>query len=153
MKRIEEIYKHIDFGTYQNKAFASILYVGQMGERHIETKLAPFGLTAQQFRILRALRRAHPEGIAIYNLIEFLPDRKSDTSRMAARLEKLGWVQRKKDTKDKRIVNATITPKGMELLAEIDQKAGEFNYEVNVTEEQAEQLYELLQIFVDAFSK
>ena len=152
MKRIEDIYKHIPFGSYENRAFASILYLGQMGEKFIENKLSPFGITAQQFRILRALRRS-PNGIAIYNLIEFLPDRKSDTSRMAARMEKMGLIVRKKDATDKRVVNAIITEKGLQLLTEIDEKEVQFNFEIkDLTEEKAKQLYEILQLFVDAFS-
>jgi DNA-binding MarR family transcriptional regulator len=152
MRTIEDIYKHIHFTTYENKAFASILYLGQMGEKFFENKLAPFGISAPQFRILRALRRA-PNGIAIYNLIEFLPDRKSDTSRIAVRMEKMGVVRRTKDTIDKRVVNVKITEKGMKLLAEIDAHESELAFEIkDLDEEKAKQLYELLQPFVDFFS-
>lgn len=152
MKRIEDIYKHIPFSSYENKAFASILYLGQMGEKFIENKLAPFGISGQQFRILRALRK-WPNGIAIYNLIEFLPDRKSDTSRMAARMEKLGLIVRKKDPVDKRVVNAIITEKGLNLLTEIDAHEQELGFEIkDLNEEKAKQLYDLLQPFVDFFA-
>lgn len=152
MTKIEEIYKHIHFPTYQDKALASMLYLATVFEKHFENKLIPFGITIQQFRILRILRGFGPKGIAIYKLPHFLPDRKSDVSRILVRMENAGWVKRKQDKKDKRMTYASINANGIRLLDKIDTSEGLMSLEIkSMTELQAEQLYNLLQILVDEF--
>ena len=91
---IEDLFKHVKFPTYQSKSFASILYLGTMGEKHLEKALAPFQISSQQFRILRGLRLAQPNGVPIYNLGQFLSAPSSDTSRMVTRMQKMGWAER-----------------------------------------------------------
>jgi len=150
---IEDIYKNIPFTSYQNKAFASIMYLGVMGERYIETKLAEFNISTQQFRILRLLRRT-PDGMPIYTIAQYLPDRKSDISRLIERMHKSGLVSRKRDKKDKRVYNVLINQAGLNILAAIDSKEGDINFDIpDFNEEKAKILYEHLQVLVDAFYK
>src|SRR5207253_1974863 len=151
MPRIEEIYKHIEFPTPQDKALASMLYLATAFEKHFENQLIDFSITIQQFRILRILRGL-PNGIAIYKLPHFLPDRKSDVSRILVRMEKAGWVARIQNTSDRRMTVASITPSGSKLMSEIDSKNGMMALEIkSMTEEQAHQLNELFQLLVNEF--
>jgi len=152
MAKIEEIYKHINFPTYQDKAIASMLYLAAVIERHFEGKLLPYGISVQQFRILRVLHKFYPGGVAIYKLPQFLPNRKSDVSRMMVRMQNLGWVERIQDTKDKRITNASISPAGIELLNQISSNENSLMLDIrSINEEQAEKLNELLQPLVEEF--
>ena len=100
MTTIEDIYKHIHFPTAQDKALASMLHLATVFEKYFESQLLPFGITVPQFRILRVLRGHQPEGIAIYTLPRYLPDRKSDVSRMLVRMEKAGWVKRQQEIRE-----------------------------------------------------
>ena len=152
MATIEEIYKHIHFPTAQDKALASMLHLDTIFERQFEAQLVPFGITVPQFRILRILRSHLPEGIAIYTLPRYLPERKSDVSRMLVRMEKAGWVKRQQNAKDKRITYASITGEGIELLKKIDAQGKNIHIQIkNLTTEQATRLNELLQVLVDEF--
>lgn len=152
MTTIEDIFKHIRFPTAQDKALASMLYLASVFEKQFEAQLLPYGITVPQFRILRVLRSHLPEGIAIYSLPRYLPDRKSDVSRMLVRMEKAGWVKRQQNARDKRITYASITREGAELLKKIDEQGKNLYIRIkNLNTEQATHLNELLQILVDEF--
>jgi len=154
MITVDDIYKNITFNTYHDKAFASILYLGAIGEKYVEETLGPYKISAPQFRILRGLRKVYPEEVSVYNIGQFLIDPKSDTSRLVTRMTKSGLVKREKDKSDKRITNVQITTKGLALLDEIDRHQPKLGIEIgDYTPEQSRQLYELLQIMVDAFAR
>jgi len=152
MITIEEIFPYANLEAYPDKAFACIKYIALMAEKRFDTFLEPFNISPQQYRILFGLSKGHPEGVPIYTLGKFLADPKSDTSRMVTRMQRAGWVIRQKDANDKRATNAVITPKGLELLAEIDRNIYKIGFETTeMTEENARQLYNMLMIWVDAF--
>jgi DNA-binding MarR family transcriptional regulator len=52
--------------------------------------------------------------------------RDSDITRLVDRLEKRGLVARSRGKKDRRVVRATITKAGMELLRRLDRPVSEF---------------------------
>lgn len=154
MITIEDIYKHIKYPTYLDKAFASILYLGTIGEKYVEEILLPYKISPPQFRLLRGLWKVYPDGISIYNMGQFLIDPKSDTSRLVTRLLKAGLVKRQKDKQDKRMKNVYLSKKGLRLLENIKSHTPVLGIEIgNYTPEQAKQLYELLQIMVDSFAQ
>ena len=52
--------------------------------------------------------------------------RDSDITRLVDRLEKRGLVARRRGKKDRRVVRASITRKGLELLQSLDRPVSEF---------------------------
>jgi DNA-binding MarR family transcriptional regulator len=73
----------------------------------------------QQYNVLRILRGAHPEGLAIGVIRERLLDKTSDVSRLVDRLVKLGYVERKGSKEDRRVTHIFLTLRGLELLGQI----------------------------------
>ncbi|TVR82835.1 MAG: MarR family transcriptional regulator [Saprospirales bacterium] len=110
------------------------------------TVLKPYGISWQQFNILRILRGRHPEPASIKLLTERMIDKTSNTSRLVDKLTKKRMVSRTVNQHDRRIMDVTITEQGLELIACCSEKL-----EAEITErlsalsrEEAEQMNHLL---------
>jgi DNA-binding MarR family transcriptional regulator len=78
-----------------------------------------FELSAQQYNVLRLLKRAHPNPVPTLSLAGRLISRAPDITRMLDKLEQRGLTTRERSTVDRRAVMVGITPAGMKLLDEI----------------------------------
>jgi MarR family transcriptional regulator, 2-MHQ and catechol-resistance regulon repressor len=111
------------FKSTHQKAMINLLYsYGWMLEQ-IKNFLAQEDITHQQFNILRILRGAMPQPLSTLQIRERMLDKMSDTSRIVDRLLAKELVEKTTCTKDKRLVDVTIAPKGLELLERIDQRS------------------------------
>ncbi|HYY96786.1 MAG TPA: MarR family transcriptional regulator [Pyrinomonadaceae bacterium] len=88
---------------------------------------APFGITAQQYNVLRILRGAEPEGLPTLTIAERMIERTPGITRMIDRLEAKGLVAREVRPHDRRRVYCRITKKGLSLLKQLDEPVEEFN--------------------------
>jgi DNA-binding MarR family transcriptional regulator len=79
---------------------------------------AGFGLTAQQYNLLRLLQAAH-KPLATLTLAERLISRAPDITRMVDKLENRGLITRTRSTKDRREVLVEITGVGLKLIERI----------------------------------
>lgn len=102
-------------------------------------------LTMQQFNILRILRGQHPNPATNGMVKERMLDKNSDVTRIIDRMVKNGLVQRVNCESDRRRVDITITPKGLEILAKLDKRAPEMDLIAEgVNDDEATQLNVLL---------
>ena len=81
-----------------------------------------YGITMQQFNILRILRGQHPGPATIKLLKERMLDKMSDASRIVEKLRVKGLVERNICPNDRRHCDVVISEKGLELLADIDKE-------------------------------
>jgi DNA-binding MarR family transcriptional regulator len=85
-------------------------------------------ITHPQYNVLRILRGTHPGGHARCEIARRMIDRAPDVTRLVDRLQARGLVRRSRGKDDRRQVLASITAKGLKLLArmqpEIDAAAG-----------------------------
>jgi DNA-binding MarR family transcriptional regulator len=79
------------------------------------------GLTPQQYNALRLLRAHQPEPIPTLTLADRLVSRAPDITRMLDKLEERGLVVRERPADNRRVVRVGITPRGQDLLAELQQ--------------------------------
>lgn len=87
----------------------------------IDRALHPYGLGASDFEVLDLLATAAPPGgeqCRVQNLVGRVHLSQSALSRLIARLEKDGLVERSVCLEDRRGVYVQLTPKGRELHAE-----------------------------------
>src|SRR5258708_10853458 len=77
-------------------------------------------LSGQQYNVLRILRGS-PEGLPCGEIASRMITRDPDITRLRDRLEKRGLISRCRETKDRRMVMARITPEGLKLLARLDE--------------------------------
>ncbi len=112
----------------------------------IKEVLDPFGITQKQFNILRILRGHKGElPLTILEIRERMIDKMSDASRIIDRLLKKELLEKRPCTLDKRATRILITQKGLDLLAQLDDRMNELDKILsNLTGEEASQLNKLL---------
>jgi DNA-binding MarR family transcriptional regulator len=142
---IGEIIHQKSFKSPHQKAILNIIYTAgwlQLEQTHI---FRPFELSPQQYNVLRILRGRKPDFATVAYIQERMLDRMSNASRLVDKLEDKGLVRRSPSKSDKRQTNIAITPKGLELLAKIDEDfEGENIRFANLTENEADILSSLL---------
>jgi MarR family transcriptional regulator, 2-MHQ and catechol-resistance regulon repressor len=117
---IEKDIQQFKFKSDKHKAMVNILYTYGWVMEKIKNFLAQEDITHQQYNILRILRGSHPNPLSTLQIRERMLDKMSDTSRIVDRLLAKDLVQKVTCTKDKRLVDVTITEKGQELLIKLD---------------------------------
>jgi len=132
------------FLTSRHKALINVLYTYGWGLERIQKILATENITHQQFNILRILRGSYPNPLSTLQIRERMLDKMSDTSRIVDRLILKDLVTKTTSSKDKRLVDVIITDKGLGLLKKIDEVDIVSQIMTNVSEEEAEQLSNLL---------
>ncbi len=115
MKIEDEIRQKKFLNEYQ-KAHINILFTAAWLSQRTMKVLKPFGISTQQFNILRILRGTHPEPATIKLLTERMIDKMSNASRLVDKLVQKGLALRTESCLDRRRVDVNITPKGLELL-------------------------------------
>lgn len=85
-------------------------------ERALAWALDPFGVTTAQFELLQVIAKHAHSGAGCSELGKHLAAPGPDVTRMLDRLDSGGFVSRKRDEKDRRVVHTQLTTKGEELL-------------------------------------
>lgn len=78
-------------------------------------------LSQPLYNILRILRGQKGEGLSCSGIGERLVTRDSDITRLIDRLIGMKLVERTRSTEDRRVVLTRINPKGLKLLAKLDE--------------------------------
>ena len=91
----------------------------------LEHSLRRFGLSLTQYNVLRILRGAGPEGLCQYEIRERLVAQVPDVPRILERMEKAEWVERARNTSDRRMVMTALTEKGRGLVDQLDAPLAE----------------------------
>lgn len=143
--RIEEEIKQSSFTTAKQKTGVNIIYTYFWLKERLVKSLKPYGVTMQQYNVLRILNGQYPKGITTSDIRSRMLDKMSDASRLVDRLELHKLVEKKPNLDDRRLVSVRITEKGRELLTEI--KKGNVNFDgifEEITYQEAEELNSLL---------
>lgn len=83
-------------------------------------------LTLHQYNVLRILRGSQPSGLPSGEIANRMIARDPDITRLVDRLEKRDLVTRVRGRQDRRVVEVTITDKGLKLLRGLDQHVDRF---------------------------
>lgn len=133
------------FKSPLHKAVVNILYTGNWLNSREAVVLKPFGVTIQQYNILRILRGQHPNPATITLLTERMLDKMSNASRLVDKLEAKGLVHRSTCPSDRRQANVLISDAGLTMLAAVDQIHEEIDSRQNyLNNEELETLSNLL---------
>lgn len=144
--KLEQAIQQTDFRSTELKLSLNLIYTFNWYAEAQKQYFATYGITQQQYNVLRILRGRFPEPYSTSQIRDRMLDKMSDVSRIVDRLVKKDLVLRKTAANDRRLVDVTISDKGLLLLDKmddtIDQNAKQpFN---NFTEEEKLELYRLL---------
>ncbi len=150
---ISEDLKQSRFTTPTSKAIVNIIFTGNWMMQQQYELLKPFGLTAQQYNVLRILRGQQNNPITVLGITERMMDKMSNASRLVDKLLEKKLVLRRECPQDRRAVDVMILPAGLALLEEIDQVqiAWEKNF-AGINTVKMEQLNEILDEFRNVFT-
>ena len=110
------------FRSPGQKVAVNVLYTYNWLVGEMQEVFKPFGVTMQQFNILRILRGQFPNPCAITTLKERMIDKKPDVSRLLDRLVSKNLVDRKQCKDDRRKMDVVISEEGLELLSTMDDQ-------------------------------
>ena len=141
---IEKDIQQAKFRNDYQKAVINIIYTYNWVMEQNKKFFDKGDITPQQFNILRILRGAG-KPISTLQIRQRMLDKMSDTSRIVDRLLKKELVKKVICESDRRLVDVTITDKGMELLHKLDNYNDELDALFsNISDEEAKQLNNLL---------
>ena len=117
--------------------------------------LAPYQLTIAQYKVLQHLFWHYPNGLGVKELSEHLGLAKSTISGIVDRVERDGWVNRKRHPKDARRIIVQLTQKGVDVFQSIPKDREEFWRTTigKLSVEEQETLLELLRKLEKAMEK
>jgi DNA-binding MarR family transcriptional regulator len=116
---IEKDIQQTNFRNEFQKMGINIIYTANWLNEKMGQILATEDITQQQYNILRILRGSECP-LSTLKIRERMLDKMSDTSRIVDRLIVKGLVEKFACVKDKRLVDITVTKKGLQLLEKLD---------------------------------
>ena len=117
--KLEESIKQKRFESPQIKAMLNIMYTANWLMGEFRDVYKPFGITPQQYNVLRILRGKHPESVNPSEIKEVMLDKNPDITRLCDRLLAMGLIGRSIDNDNRRKMNIVITEQGLHMLSQI----------------------------------
>ena len=130
------------FPNNKVKAMLNIVYTANWLTSHQNTFFKPYGISPQQYNILRILKGAG-EPLKVQVIKERMIERSPNATRLMDKLCAKNLISRFNCDNDRRVVYVEITEEGLNLIKEI--AANEIDDLLNkLSEKEAEQLSNLL---------
>lgn len=126
---LEELRQTRPLRSVQEEALLGLLRTADRLRRLGGGVVEPFGISNQQYNVLRILRGAGEEGLPTLEIADRLIEQAPGITRLLDRLEKKKLIRRRRRSQDRRQVLCWITPAGMELLARLDKPVTKFGRE------------------------
>lgn len=143
--KIEEEIKQEKFHSEYQKLAINILFTNQWLTANTTKILKPYGISPQQYNVLRILKGQSPKAISVSNIMERMIDKMSNTSRLVEKLRQKELIERVTCEKDRRQVDVKITKKGLALLEKVSVEMNAFkNISDNLSEKDAQTINKLL---------
>ncbi len=130
------------FANNKIKATLNILYTANWINSHQNSFFKPYGISPQQFNILRILRGAE-KPLKVQTIKKRMIDRSPNATRLMDKLCDKNLIKRTHCQDDRRVVHIEISKEGLRLLDEISKHLKDDLLE-NLSEEEATQLSDLL---------
>ena len=132
------------FRNEYHKMTVNLIYTYNWVIEHSRKFFDRADLTPQQFNILRILRGAG-QPLSTLQIRQRMLDKMSDTSRIVDRLLKKALVKKVVCKTDRRLVDVTISEKGLKLLEKLDEYSDEMDaFLQSISEEEAKVMNQLL---------
>ena len=114
------IQQRVPFKSAKARVEVGLILLAGMLQHDLNRYFKPFGITPQQYNVLRILRGQYPQPVPINLIKERVIDKTCDASRIVDRLVKIKLVDKSVNALDKRVADIVLTPKAIELLQTVD---------------------------------
>lgn len=110
------------FESEQQKAMLNVMFTANWMRSKLADLYRPFGISTQQYNILRILRGAKAR-MKMQSVKERMIDRAPNATRLTDKLIAKGLVLRERCDEDRRVVYVSISEKGLEMLSQLDRNS------------------------------
>jgi DNA-binding MarR family transcriptional regulator len=145
--KIEDILKSTVPMDNSKKIILNVLYTQNIITENFNEILKPHDISGEQYNVLRILRGQKGNPANMWTIQERMLAKTSNTTRLVDKLLLKELVTRKVCPENRRKIEVLITPKGLEVLEELDPKvlAHEQCFSKNLNSEEIDQLNHLLE--------
>lgn len=128
------------------KAGLNILYTAWWLKTVTSKELKEFGLTHEQYNVLRILKGSYPEQMCVKNIACRMIEKSSNVPRIIDRLELKKLVKRATSALDKRETVITLTQSGITILEATNERVSKlFDKIMVISDEEGKALNSLLE--------
>jgi DNA-binding MarR family transcriptional regulator len=118
--KLEDEIKQVRFESEFQKAVLNIKFTASWFSGMMNAKLKPFGISQEQYNVLRILRGQYPKASTLSLISDRMIDKMSNATRLVEKLRASGLVTREVCNSNRRKVDILITQKGLDVLKELD---------------------------------
>ncbi len=144
--KLEQAIQSTKFKSEVQKAGINILYTAWWLRTVTSKELKEFGLTHEQYNVLRILKGSYPDQMCVKNIACRMIEKSSNVPRIVDRLELKKLVKRATSAVDKRETVITLTQSGIAILEATNERVNKlFNEILVITNEEGATLNALLE--------
>lgn len=145
--KLEQAIQSVNFRNETHKAGLNILYTAWWLKTLMSKELKSFGLTHEQYNVLRILKGKSPQEMCVKDIACRMIEKNSNVPRIIDRLVLKKLVKRSDDVNDKRHTVMTLTEAGLTILDLSTQKINKvFEKTILLSEQSATELNNLLEL-------
>ncbi len=143
--RLEDEIKQERFKDHFVKAVINVLLTADRISSSTNAVLKPFGLSKEQYNVLRILRGQYPDATTLQLISDRMISKASNATRLVEKLRQKRYVERHVCESNRRQVDILITKRGLLLLKELDPLVQESSNRMrHLSEKEAKELNRLL---------
>lgn len=143
----QEIKQDNPFHSSNEKAIINVIYTNNWLYLHHNKLFKKYGLSMQQYNVLRILNGQDGEPLTINGIIDRMLDKMSNASRLVDKLFLRDYVTRVENKADRRACDVAITQAGRDALVEIDEELNSLQSNLSkLSESDADKLSNLLDV-------
>ncbi len=142
--KIEQELQTANFRSEQHKASLNIMFTAYLIHRSVASALKPYGVTPEQYNVLRILKGRFPESMCVRDIAGRMIERSSNVPRILDRLENKGYVKRERSEADGRETLVSLTSDGGQFLEKLIAALERQELTLPITDAEAWTLNELL---------
>lgn len=144
--KLEQAIQSTKFKNEVHKAGLNILYTAWWLKTLMSKELKEFGLTHEQYNVLRILKGKYPDQMCVRDIACRMIEKNSNVPRIVDRLELKKMVKRSTSVIDKRETVITLTQGGITILEATTVKVNEvMDGTITVSNQEAQTLNMLLE--------
>jgi len=145
--KLEQAIQSVNFKNETHKAGLNILYTAWWLKTLMSKELKSFGLTHEQYNVLRILKGKSPEEMCVKDIACRMIEKSSNVPRIIDRLVIKKLVRRSNDANDKRHTVMSLTEAGLNILDLSTKKINQvFEKTILMNEGSAAELNNLLEL-------
>ena len=146
---VEEVIKTTKKIPIETRTIIHLSLVSNKVSEIMTSSLKPFGVSIQQFNVLRILRGQGDKPANLSTINDRMVTKMSNTTRLVDKLLSKGYVERQICPENRRKVEIKITKEGLNVLNDIDGIKVETEKKIlsNFSQEELKKLNELLDKF------